>query len=127
MSKLVSTIYYNDSTIEIYWDSNVLVQHSGLWLILPNMTIRNVLYSLGFLNNTINISNDVLDTYVSSAPTNTIYISIEKPSELDYNDFHDVDNVSKPYNGCIKSIIKKLKYIEIFQYSKLISKLISDG
>lgn len=82
MSEPVSTIHYNDLIIEIYWESNVLVQNSGLWLILPNMTIRNVLYSLGF-RNIITISSDVLDTYVSSAPANTIHISNKPSSTLD--------------------------------------------
>jgi hypothetical protein len=111
MSTLVSTIYYNDRTIEIHWDSNILVENSGLWVILPDMTIRNVLYSLGFQNNTMYISEDVIDLYVSCAPRNIIQISSEKPSEIipDY-DLHisdNVNNISKAH-GCIKSIMKKL-------------------
>ena len=118
MSEPVSTIHYNGFIIEIYWDSNVLVQNSGLWVILPNMTIRNVLYSLGFRNNTINTSSDVLDFYVSSSPKSTIYISNEKPFGIfedgimdipDIDEF-DIDefDIPKGVSSCFKSIIKKL-------------------
>jgi len=124
MSEPVSTIHYNGLIIEIYWDSNVLVQNSGLWVILPNMTIRNVLYSLGFRNNTINTSSDVLDFYVSSSPKSTIHISNEKPSGIfEDEDIHDADvadesysdefDVPKGVSSCFKSIIKK---IDVIQY-----------
>ena len=116
MSEPVSTIHYNGFIIEIYWDSNVLVQNSGLWVILPNMTIRNVLYSLGFRNNTINTSSDVLDFYVSSSPKSTIYISNEKPFGIfEDEDIPDMDefDIPKGVSSCFKSIIKK---IEVIQY-----------
>lgn len=117
MSEPISTVYYNGFIIEIYWDSNVLVQSSGLWIILPDMTIRNVIYSLGFKNNTIDVSEDILDIYVSSAPKSIIYISSEKSVSIidDFDrivdDFDNIIPVTKPYNGCIQSIMKKLKYI----------------
>ena len=104
VSQLVSTIYYNDLIIEVYWDSNVLVHNSGLWVILRNMTIRNVLYSLGFKNNTIRISEDVIDMNVSSAPVNVIHILNTPSNIIEYDDLY----VSKP--GCIQSIMKKLKF-----------------
>lgn len=115
MSQPVSTIHFNDIIIEIYWESNVLVQNSGLWIILPNMSIRNVLYTIGFRNNNINASPDVLDMYVSSAPANTIYIS-EKPSGIfeDTFDTHDIeDDIPEGTSSCFKSIIKK---IDVIQY-----------
>ena len=123
MSEPVSTIHYNCLVIEIYWESNVLVQSNGLWLVLPNMTIRNVLYSLGFKNNIINTSDDVLDMYVSSAIKNTIYISNEKPSSIfedcvsDVSDVSDVSNVSNVLTvvpRCFKSIIKKINLKQLF-------------
>jgi len=117
MSQPVSTIHFNDLVIEIYWETNVLVQNSGLWLILPNMTIRNVLYTIGFRNNNINASQDVLDMYVSSAPANTIYISNKKSSSIfeDTFDTHDniEDDIPEGVSCCLKSIIKK---IDVIQY-----------
>jgi len=121
-SKLVSIIHHND-IIEIYWDSNVLVQYSGLWIILPNMTIRNVLYSIGF-RNMIDVPYDVpyelpsnvLDMYVSCAPTNIIHITNQKLSGIFIKDEVDeVDKVDKvdevdedEVPSCFKSIINML-------------------
>lgn len=118
-SKLVSIIHHND-IIEIYWDSNVLVQYSGLWIILPNMTIRNVLYSIGF-RNMIDVPYDVpyelpsniLDMYVSCAPTNIIQITNQKLSGIFIKDEVDkvdeVDEVDEDeVPSCFKSIIDML-------------------
>ena len=104
MCILVSTIYYEylNECIEIYWDnSNVLVHNAGMWFHLPDMTIRNVIASLGFQNNRILSSRDVLQMYVSSAPTNIITI-VNKPYVEKYN------ATIKP-KGCIQSIMSKIE------------------
>ena len=104
MCILVSTIYYEylNECIEIYWDnSNVLVHNAGMWFHLPDMTIRNVIASLGFQNNRILSSRDVLQMYVSSAPTNIITI-VNKPYVEKYN-------ATMRSKGCIQSIMSKIE------------------
>ena len=104
MCILISTIYYEylNECIEIYWDhSNVLVHNGGMWMYFPDMTIRNVIKSLGFQNNRILSSGDVLNMYVSSAPTNIITI-INEP----YVEKYDATIKSK---GCIQNLVNKIE------------------
>jgi hypothetical protein len=84
----VSNIYYRDIIIQIHWDNihqNVLVQQAGMWLVLIDMTIREVIHSLGFYDNDIVVTwakkynLNVLDLLVSKAHQNTIVISQDNP------------------------------------------------
>ena len=103
MTILVSTIHHENlkECIEIYWeDPNVLVHNGGAWIILPDMTIHNIIKSLGFQNYRISSSRDVLNTYVSSAPTNIITI-VHKPHLEKYDTTRS--------KGCIQSIMNKFE------------------
>jgi len=107
MSLLVSTIYYSylNECIEIYWDySNIFVHNSGIWIPLPDMTIQNVIHLLGFKNNKILSSLDVLHMNVSSAPPSIITILNE--TKVREHDIYDNKIKSK---GCIQNIMEKIE------------------
>lgn len=131
----VSIIYYRDINIQIHWNEHhqhIFVQQDGMCIVLPDMTIKDVIYSLGFHDNNIVVkwakkyNLNVLDTLVSKAHKNIIVISPHRPScILDNSDMNDSTNDSindskndiineegclKRYmhDGCIRSIIKKL-------------------
>ena len=128
MNDIVSQIYYKDISIQIYWDNlhqNVLVQNDGLWVILPNMTIQEVIRSLGFYNNDIVVTwakkynLNILDTLVSEAHQNTIAISSDCPSciisdncdtKKNSTDSNVENNSDEIYiNGCFR-FIKKFNF-----------------
>lgn len=99
---LVSTIYYEYLTgcIEIYKDgSTIFVHNNGLWIPLPDMTIHNVITSLGFINNNIMSSCD-MNLYVSCAPSNIITIANRK--------YYKKYDTIKP-KGCIQHIMSKIE------------------
>jgi len=139
MTDIVSQIYYKDVSIQIYWDKshqNVLVQKDGMCIILPNMTIQEVIRSLGFYNNNIVVTwakkynLNILHTLVSEAHQNTIAISSDYPScivsdnsdtkkdsnedsnEYSYDDSYlqyNIYNSDEIYkNGCLRFIKKNL-------------------
>jgi len=135
MNDIVSQIYYKDVNIQIFWDNlhqNVLVQKDGMCIILPNMTIQEVIRSLGFYNNDIVVTwakkynLNILDTLVSEAHQNTIAISSDRPSciildncdtKKDLNEDPTKDSVEYIYNsddiynnGCVQYIKKKLNF-----------------
>ena len=124
INDIVSQIYYKDINIQIYWDNlhqNVLVQNDGMCIILPNMTIQEVIRSLGFYNNDIVVTwakkynLNVLDTLVSEAHQNTIAISSDYPSciisdNCDTKKDSNVENNSDEIiNGCFR-FIKRLNF-----------------
>ena len=112
MTDIVSQIYYKDINIQIYWDNlhqNVLVQNDGMCIILPDMTIQEVIRSLGFYNNDIVVTwakkynLNVLDTLVSEAHQNTIdNCDTKKDSNVE-------NNSDEIINGCFR-FIKRLNF-----------------
>ena len=142
MTDIVSQIYYKGISIKIYWDNvhqNIFVENDGMCLVLPNMTVQEVIHSLGFHNNDIvvtwakNYNLNVLDTLISEVHQHVIVISPDSPSCIISDNFdtkkdltenliedltknsnvdYDTYNSDKLYkdNGCIQFIKKKLNY-----------------
>ena len=103
----VSNIYYRDIIIQIHWDNihqNVLVQQAGMWLVLIDMTIREVIHSLGFYDNDIVVTwakkynLNVLDLLVSKAHQNTIVISQDNPCCIISDNFENDSKYDSKYD-----------------------------